>query len=79
MTLLGAHTLGHVHIANSGFGLEYDTEDFSPCGETVEERYNCINAWTYNPHEFDNSFYTSLFLSVRKITYSSTSLLLLNM
>mmetsp|Transcript_29859 Transcript_29859/g.41008 ORF Transcript_29859/g.41008 Transcript_29859/m.41008 type:complete len:343 (+) Transcript_29859:425-1453(+) len=63
VTLLGAHTLGHTHIENSGYGLTTENEDFNPCGDDAQ-RANCLNAWVYNPHEFDNGFYYSLFVQL---------------
>ena len=47
VTLIGAHTLGHVHTTMSGYGLSNATT-------------NNINAWDATPTFFDNQFYSSL-------------------
>eukprot|EP01034_Spumella_vulgaris_P030481 gene30481-37703_t len=47
--LMGAHTLGHVHIANSGYGF--------PAGSATDP---LNNAWDLTPDVFDNQFYKSL-------------------
>ena len=46
VTLLGAHTVGHVHIDNSGYGLIDSTAD--PL---------LLNAWDDTPAIFDNRYY----------------------
>eukprot|EP01036_Dinobryon_divergens_P026237 gene26237-34858_t len=49
MTLLGAHSLGHVHPEHSGYGLV--------CHDPTNN--NC-NAWDLTPDEFDNNYYSNL-------------------
>eukprot|EP01038_Epipyxis_sp_PR26KG_P004948 gene4948-6921_t len=46
-TLFGAHTVGHVHTANSGYGF--------PTIASVK-----TNAWDTTPHIFDNGYYISM-------------------
>ena len=48
VTLIGAHTLGHVHTQYSGYGL--------PRANTSI----LINAWDSTPTVFDNQYYKSL-------------------
>jgi len=48
VTLLGAHTVGHVHTANSGFGKTGNSTD------------NLLNAWDTTPNVFDNEYYASI-------------------
>jgi len=48
VALLGAHSLGHVHQANSGYGQANAQTDIR------------INAWVPNPVVFDNSYYNSM-------------------
>ena len=48
VTLIGAHTLGHVHTANSGYGLPNANTNI------------LINAWDSTPTVFDNQYYKSL-------------------
>lgn len=49
VTLLGAHTIGHVHTANSGYG-----------NPGVLSANNLLNAWDNTPNVFDNQYYTSI-------------------
>lgn len=49
VTLLGAHTVGHVHTANSGFGRN---------GNLSAD--NLLNAWDTTPNVFDNRYYASI-------------------
>ena len=53
VTLLGAHTVGHVHIANSGYGRVDSTAD--PL---------LLNAWDDTPNVFDNRYYIFLAFQV---------------
>jgi len=48
--LIGGHSVGHVHIANSGYGLSGDTT--APDG--------ILNAWDDTPDVFDNHFFNQL-------------------
>jgi len=50
VTLIGAHTLGHVHTENSGYGITTP----SPATNIL------INAWDTTPTVFDNQYYKSL-------------------
>ena len=52
VTLLGAHSLGHVHTEYSGFGKEFSNEH-------LEEFYN-DNSWDDTPDQFDSLYYTSM-------------------
>ncbi len=58
VTLSGAHTLGHVHIENSGYGF--------PPGYIVSVNANdtTYNAWDASPNVFDNGYYISMFNKV---------------
>jgi catalase (peroxidase I) len=49
VTLLGAHTLGHVHPEFSGYGYSRRTK-----GDLT------TNAWDYTPHQFDNQYFKVL-------------------
>ena len=49
VTLLGAHSLGHVHIANSGYGF------VDPTAEP-----NQLSAWDDTPHILDNGYFVNL-------------------
>ena len=51
ITLLGAHSLGHVNPANSGYGLDVS-------GNTNNNPE--YNAWDRTPATFDNAYYDSL-------------------
>ena len=46
MTLLGAHTVGHVHVDSSGYGM------VDPTADQV-----LLNAWDDTPANFDNRYY----------------------
>lgn len=54
MTLLGAHSLGHMHIAVSGYGF-------------VDDRVlpEALNAWDDTPAVLDNDYYVQLLKQVR--------------
>ena len=56
VTLSGAHTLGHVHLQNSGYGVEQN-----PVWVTV-------NAWDKSPAKFDNLYFKYLLEFVSKAT-----------
>lgn len=47
VTLIGAHTIGHVHIENSGYGL-------------INKTTLTLNAWDKTPHIFDNKYWQNL-------------------
>lgn len=48
VTLLGAHTLGHVHPQFSGYGRVIELENYT------------TNSWDPTPHLFDNQYYQML-------------------
>jgi hypothetical protein len=48
ITLLGAHTLGHVHPHISGYGKDSALDNIT------------TNAWDPTPHQFDNQYYQML-------------------
>jgi catalase (peroxidase I) len=48
VTLLGGHTLGHVHTATSGYGQANADTDI------------LINAWDPTPNVFDNKYFSSM-------------------
>ena len=50
VTLLGAHSLGHTHIANSGFG-----QDPRTANPAVH-----LNSWDNTPYIFDNLYYQNM-------------------
>lgn len=51
MTLSGAHTVGKVHIVNSGFGIS--TNSISN------------NAWDNSPSHFDNNYFEDMIGKVK--------------
>ncbi len=53
MTLLGAHSLGHMHINRSGYGFVDDTF-------LVE----ALNAWDDTPGVLDNDYYKQIIKQV---------------
>ena len=57
--LLGAHTLGHVHVDISGYG--FVTNNSSNVDVLT------ANAWDNTPDVFDNRYYT---ITVNKVLYS---------
>ena len=61
VTLLGAHTLGHVHLDNSGYGLPPD-----PSLNLTS------NAFDLTPDVFDNSYYQVVIgvVNLQNNTYS---------
>lgn len=48
VVLMGAHTVGHTNIANSGYGFAGDTST------------GLLNAWDDTPALFDNRYYSNL-------------------
>jgi hypothetical protein len=50
VTLLGAHSIGHVHAANSG----YSSNNIN------NNNINLINAWDNSPTVFDSTYYNSV-------------------
>ncbi len=46
--LMGAHTVGHTNISNSGYGFLGDTSN------------GLLNAWDDTPGLFDNHYYSNL-------------------
>lgn len=56
ITLIGAHTVGHVHPNVSGHGQK--------CSNAAN---NDCNAWDNTPNVFDNLFYVNLINAVRKL------------
>jgi len=61
--LLGAHTLGHVHVDMSGYGF-IDKNSSSSINADVLT----ANAWDYTPDVFDNRYYR---ITVNKVLYSN--------
>jgi len=55
VTLSGAHTVGHVHIENTGLG-----HPSSSCPSIVD------NAWDDTPTLFDNHYFINLLKAVRR-------------
>lgn len=53
-TLIGAHTVGHMHLSNSGFGVS-----------TSDPKNVLLNAWDGTPNKFDNGYFFDLFNRVR--------------
>lgn len=49
VTLMGAHTIGHVHLQNSGYGVQPDSNT-----------NNLVNSWDPTPNVFDNEYYRGL-------------------
>ena len=54
VTLLGAHSLGHVHISHSGYGF-YNNVSSSDQGFT-----ETVNAWDNTPDTLDNDYFIKL-------------------
>jgi FtsP/CotA-like multicopper oxidase with cupredoxin domain len=52
VTLLGAHSVGHVHTEHSGFGTDHTPEHLAT--------HIADNAWDETPDVFDNQYYKSL-------------------
>lgn len=52
VTLVGAHTVGHVHVKTSGFGVNLTPD------ELVTEFLH--NAWDETPASFDNQYFVSM-------------------
>ena len=50
VTLLGGHTVGHVHVENSGYGIPQNLFPVS----------NLLNAWDPTPNVFDNEYYKDI-------------------
>ncbi len=48
VTLMGAHTIGHVQVVSSGFGFSGDLSD------------GHRNAWDDTPATFDNHYFINL-------------------
>jgi hypothetical protein len=57
--LMGAHTVGHANITNSGYGFLGDTSD------------GLLNAWDDTPGSFDNHYFSNLMNRVRELMMSS--------
>ena len=53
VALMGAHSLGHTHIANSGYGFVNPSQ--SPTR---------LNAWDLTPAVLDNGYYIDLVRNV---------------
>ena len=63
VTLMGAHTIGHVHQEHSGYG--------QVCKDSTN---NDCNAWDTTPDVFDNNYYGNLYKAV-STNYCMSSLL----
>ena len=61
--LLGAHTLGHVHVDMSGYGF-IDKNSSSSINADVLT----ANAWDNTPDVFDSRYYR---ITVNKVLYSN--------
>jgi hypothetical protein len=59
VTLLGAHSLGHVHVDNSGFGFKVEVNG-------PENLAN--NSWDSTPLVLDNKYYVDTINKVRNST-----------
>jgi len=59
VTLLGGHTLGHVHSGNSGYGAGLNDSDVLR-----------VRAWDATPAQFDNQYYKGLVGVVRVVLKS---------
>jgi hypothetical protein len=46
---MGAHSIGHVHVQNSGYGVQPDSST-----------NNLVNSWDPTPNVFDNEYYRGL-------------------
>ncbi len=53
VTLLGAHTLGHTHIVNEGYGQ-------LPSSIPSNVDPDLLNAWDDSPALFDNHYHSNL-------------------
>lgn len=53
VTLLGAHTVGHTHIPNEGYG-----QPLSAFDDSIDP--DLINAWDDSPAVFDNHYHKDL-------------------
>jgi hypothetical protein len=63
--LLGAHTLGHVHVDMSGYGF-IDKNNNNSSSSNVDVL--TANAWDNTPDVFDNRYYR---ITVNKVLYSN--------
>lgn len=57
MALIGAHTLGHTHIANSGYGNTQFPANVPEDGK---------NAWDDTPAVFDNHYFSNM---IQRVSY----------
>ena len=64
VTLIGAHSLGHTHIANSGFGF------IDP-----SKAPSLLNAWDATPATLDNGFFIELTRNVSQANVSCAFLI----
>jgi hypothetical protein len=68
VNLLGAHTLGHVHLAASGYGfVGVNSAGVANVG---------VNSWDSTPEAFDNRYFTDTTGVVSLASLRSLSLLL---
>lgn len=61
VTLFGAHSVGHVHLENSGYS-------FATNGSTLDP--DLLNAWDDTPAALDNDYYIKLTDKVRPLLHA---------
>ena len=53
VTLIGAHSIGHVHVKHSGFGI-------STTSNPHDASALLVNAWDSTPHLLDNKYFQNM-------------------